>query len=139
MQTRNLVEVLQRINICGCGNPNLPLEAVCEMLEHMPLYEHTDFVNDDKWKTLILHVMTGWKLIEHGGSVEGSWITADGSLLLEFLHLIHCQERYWACLSTAALNETIPDELTVPWLVEQNGKYFVLDEDDEEALAWSTQ
>jgi hypothetical protein len=72
---------------CGCGSPQETWELIHELLSLAPFYE------DGRWKQVegilgraygfVLGVLAEVELLEHGGSVGGSWITEKGRWLLE--------------------------------------------------------
>jgi hypothetical protein len=72
---------------CGCGSPQETWKLIHELLSLAPFYE------DGRWKQVegilgrahgfVLGVLTEADLLEHGGSVGGSWITDKGRWLLE--------------------------------------------------------
>jgi hypothetical protein len=71
---------------CGCGYTEGRLEVLRQVLRDCPLYE------DERWRKYdsplaewLLCVMTNADLLEHGGSVGGSWITDKGKRLLAVL------------------------------------------------------
>ena len=89
---------------CGCGNPRLASESLFSLLRR---YErgHDDnskiVANDEGVMYLTLYWMTHFGLIDHGGSVNSSWLTELGTNVLhalareasdefESLHHVHC-------------------------------------------------
>ncbi len=86
---------IEKLDWCGCGSPS---EGYAALLETLQSY-HT---NGDrrKWSEarggnwsgdgngydyLILYFLNAHHLMEHGGSVGGSWLTKKGESVLRFL------------------------------------------------------
>lgn len=72
---------------CGCGSGDLP-DLALEVLENFGK-EHLDkdrfSVYDKPEYEVLAHWLDNKELIEHGGSVGGSWLTYKGKELLELL------------------------------------------------------
>lgn len=86
---RHLFQVFDRdMYFCGCGDPEPAYDLVRELLTLMPLHDAGNKLDarrripDDGVWHIVLSVMTHAGLIEHGGSVNGSWITDKGRWLL---------------------------------------------------------
>ena len=80
------VKIIDELNICGCGNPEL-----CYKLVHTILKEiNSSGVNtDDKnldYYLFVLYQLNSMGFLDHGSSVFGSWITKKGMLLFEALN-----------------------------------------------------
>jgi hypothetical protein len=77
---------------CGCGNPADTWELIHEVLSLAPFFE------DQRWKQVedilgraydfVLGVLSDADLLEHGGSVGGSWITDKGRWLLQAIERV---------------------------------------------------
>lgn len=83
-------EVTDRLGYCGCGYPTAALSRVRDMLRLAPFYDHHDELRDllpqdDGFRMLLLGVIDRARLIEHGGNIEGSWLTDDGERFLAIL------------------------------------------------------
>ena len=87
------------LGLCGCGNPENNLLHIKELLKYVeskntfPDYE--SWVNDGVLKfgsknaiDFSLYTLDKHELIEHGGSVGGSWLSSNGKYLLEDLEKI---------------------------------------------------
>lgn len=74
---------------CGCGQPDLMWEAIHKYLENYDLEDWNkrtlNLSNGEQY--FLAYFLTHIGLIEHGGSVSGSWITESGKEVLEFLRL----------------------------------------------------
>ena len=73
---------------CGCGSGNLP-ERAYEVLNNFGkphMAEDRFRVYDDPANEVIAHWLDSKGLIEHGGSVGGSWLTKKGQELLELIN-----------------------------------------------------
>lgn len=72
------------LRACGCGRFDDRLKLLRQLLQDCPLYEGVP-----KWDSALaewfLCLATAADLIEHGGSIGGSWITEKGKRLLAVL------------------------------------------------------
>jgi hypothetical protein len=72
------------LDFCGCGNPEDVWRLIHSILALTPLHEDghrqqvRELVGTDAAFHVVLYVMTSGDLLEHGGSVGGSWITPKG-------------------------------------------------------------
>jgi hypothetical protein len=89
---------------CGCGYAEARLELVREVLRDCPLYDGTWRKYDTPLAEWLLCLMDAAGLIEHGGSIGGSWITEKGKRLLAVLEaedawtsLLNGQAGYCEC------------------------------------------
>ena len=91
LQHLNQVFYMQ-LHQCGCGSPDDTWTLIHEVLSLAP------FVEDERWKQVegilgraygfVLCVLDDADLLEHGGSVDGSWITDKGRWVLEAIALV---------------------------------------------------
>lgn len=93
-------KVLQHVNgllymdlgLCGCGNPEEAFELVRDLLRLAPFYEHRDevraLIGDGAPSHIILSTLDHADLIEHGGSIHGSWLTDKGQWYLNALNTV---------------------------------------------------
>lgn len=100
------------INLCGCGNPEATYEAIRRLLnirndwhkdkikydEIIERYEKELHVNRDseiQWGLLqfMLYQLDSCGILEHGGSISGSWLTKEGDMFLTVLNAWHDQEQ----------------------------------------------
>ena len=76
---------------CGCGNPDLVWESIHKYLENYSLTGddcNKRTISLDTGEALFLaYFLTEIGLLEHGGSVHGSWLSDEGKEVLEFLRL----------------------------------------------------
>lgn len=74
---------------CGCGDPDETWNLIHEILSLAPFFEdgRHQQVHDLLGRShgFVLNVLTDAELLEHGGSVGGSWITDKGRWLLEVI------------------------------------------------------
>ncbi len=79
---------------CGCGTGVAPYRAV-EILENFKK-EYTDKTRFDVYDNLADEVIAHWLdkvgLLDHGGSIGGSWITDKGKEVLAEIEGMECQE-----------------------------------------------
>ena len=89
-----------KIGMCGCGSPNDVKNFIYDLLKNHKDYKD-ELIDYEKMKSkrieiirsvdtdvifeFIFHVFENANLLEHGGSVYGSWFTPDGE---EFLTLL---------------------------------------------------
>lgn len=78
----------QDLGMCGCGNPEDAYNLIRDILSLAPFYE------DQRWRLvetltgggavhhIVLSVLDQAELIEHGSSINGSWLTTKGSWFL---------------------------------------------------------
>lgn len=76
------------LKLCGCGDPESAWKLIHDLLKLTPFYE------DQRWKKaqkligsdgahhIVLSVMDEAGLIQHGGSIGGSWATDKGRWVL---------------------------------------------------------
>ena len=72
---------------CGCGSGDLPDRAV-EVLKNFGrehLSKERWSVYDDPTNEVLAHWLDSKELIEHGGSIGGSWLTDKGKELLKLV------------------------------------------------------
>lgn len=88
-RVRLRVDVLDRWEFCGCGQPEAGAAALLRLLRLHPLYEHGDelrtWIPDDGVRFLLLCAVDRLGLTEHGGSIEGGWLTDEGRATLDAL------------------------------------------------------
>lgn len=73
------------LRFCGCGNPEAVYVLVRDLLALAPFYENQAAVRerigtsqDDAARYVVLYVLDGAGLTEHGSSIAGAWLTAKG-------------------------------------------------------------
>lgn len=76
---------------CGCGNPEEVYRLVRDVLDLAPFHEHPGKVREliggsDATCYAVLYFIDRSGLIEHGGSVGGSWLTEKGTHYLKLMH-----------------------------------------------------
>lgn len=95
--TRQELRVLLDAQFCGCGAPG---DAAAAILRLLRLHERGDnsettwraqrkeieeWLPDDGVRFLLMYWLDRLELTEHGGSVEGAWLTEKGGAVLEAL------------------------------------------------------
>lgn len=88
------------IGMCGCGRPDLVKEFIFKLLKNLKDYQCDTITYEsmvENRKTIItetdsdtifefvFHIFEHNDLIEHGGSVYGSWFTDKGERFVELL------------------------------------------------------
>lgn len=75
---------------CGCGCPEEAWRVVRDVLALCPLYENRDALEqmlpNDGVQMIVLGLLDRLELIEHGGSIGGSWLTPKGEAALSALN-----------------------------------------------------
>lgn len=70
------------LDLCGCGSPEDVWKLIADALKLAPFYEHPNAVRELIGQPgayhMVLSALTNAGLIEHGGSIGGSWITPKG-------------------------------------------------------------
>lgn len=78
---------IEVMGFCGCYSDDLfsDIMAVLRKFEKKPClyYDAINLDGPDKYKEMILHVMTDKGLLEHGSSVRGSWLTERGKQVIK--------------------------------------------------------
>ena len=87
--------LVERMPSCGCGDPDAANRLVWDILRRLARL-HEDrrreqayrLIGSDGAKQIVLAAMTHAGLLEHGGSLGGSWIGPQGYWLLWAVHRI---------------------------------------------------
>jgi hypothetical protein len=94
-------KVLQHVNglfytdlgLCGCGNAEEAFELIRDLLRLAPFYEHRDevraLIGDGPTGHIVLSTLDHADLIEHGGTIHGSWLTDKGEWYLKALNTVN--------------------------------------------------
>lgn len=89
MTRQELRVTLYRDWFCGCGNPEEAAKTLMVLLRFCPLHNHRDelesMIPDVGLRHLVLYSLENHGLIEHGGSIGGSWLTDKGKAVLAAL------------------------------------------------------
>lgn len=68
--------------LCGCAHPTAGIQRLLDLLNIHPLYEHQaelrQLLPDDGIRMLVLGQLDCAELTEHGGTIEGAWLTEKG-------------------------------------------------------------
>lgn len=95
--------VLQHVNglfyiqlgLCGCGDPEESFDLVRNLLALAPYYqgpevreEVASLCGNEAAKHIVLSTLDRADLIEHGGGIDGSWLTDKGEWYLKALNSI---------------------------------------------------
>lgn len=87
--TRQELRVFLQDWFCGCGSPEDACAALLRLLDLHPLYQHREeleaWIPDNGIRMLVLYHLDRLDLTEHGGTVEGAWLTADGTRVRDAL------------------------------------------------------
>jgi hypothetical protein len=74
---------------CGCGRPETAWQVILDHLENGSLvgddWDKRTLVLNSGERYVVAYVLTTLGLLEHGGSVDGSWITPAGEQVRDFL------------------------------------------------------
>jgi hypothetical protein len=97
-------DAVRSLNLCGCGNPDAAYQFLLDTL--------SAFDRSDSWEAscerirewwavgegpgyLVLYFLTNADLLEHGGSVGGSWLTPKGKDALNCLRSWGVDPDHW--------------------------------------------
>lgn len=112
---------------CGCGAPESAAARLCDLLALHPLYDHRpeleQLLPDDGLRQLVLYTLNHFDLTEHGGSVNGGWLTDTGRAVLDALNQ-ETADGYESLMADACVHGyAVEDELhECPECAELNGK-----------------
>lgn len=88
-QDNFLFETFGKVPLCGCGNPNATWLLLRRTLEHCNSDGwqalRRDLLPDEGVRYLALGVLDSAGLIEHGGTIDCSWLTDDGYKFLALM------------------------------------------------------
>ncbi|PSK57055.1 hypothetical protein B0E38_02586 [Streptomyces sp. 111WW2] len=77
------------LGLCGCGSPDDAFDLIRDLLKLAPFYDHRTevvaLIGDGAASHIILSTLDTADLIEHGGSIHGSWLTDKGQWYLNAL------------------------------------------------------
>jgi hypothetical protein len=82
------------LSICGCGNPEDAYALVRDVLALTPFHDNggwrkaRDLIGSNGAYHLVLSQLDEAKLLEHGSSIGGSWLTGKGK------HYLALMQRY---------------------------------------------
>lgn len=81
--------IIEGFKLCGCGT-NAAYTVIKEVLEraeslHDKQERYSPPEEISEWFEFAQKVLDSWGLLEHGGSICGSWLTDKGDLILDFL------------------------------------------------------
>jgi hypothetical protein len=97
-----------KLPYCGCGNPEDGYRLIQQLLALAPLYANDhwrkarELCGSDGAHQLILAALTDADLMEHGGSIGGSWLTDRGRWVLWAVEQIGGIEALETLLDTGA-------------------------------------
>lgn len=85
--------IYDRLHFCGCGLPEEALRLVTDLLTLAPWHDAGNAVGEriggeDGTRHLVMYLIDGAGLIEHGGSITGSWLTDDGVRFLNAMQTL---------------------------------------------------
>ena len=89
--TRQELRVFFQKWFCGCGQPEDAAAALLRLLRLHPLHraearrEFEAWIPDEGVQYLLLYQLDHLDLTEHGGTVSGGWLSAEGDRVLEAL------------------------------------------------------
>lgn len=72
---------------CGCGSPEVATAALLRLLRLHPLYDPSHqrelqaWLPDEGVRYLLLYQLDRLELTEHGGTVDGAWLSETGEAL----------------------------------------------------------
>lgn len=106
--------IYEKLGICGCGSPEDTLLVIRDLLDIIYEYSQLEFsennyeekwhklnslsgtlLNTNKWNGIlqfILYILDDRGFLEHGGSIGGAWLSAEGIMLRNLLHSVNMDE-----------------------------------------------
>lgn len=81
-----------QIGLCGCGHPAAAVALIRRLLDLAPFHDHPAettavFHGDPGVEHLTLSILDQVGLTEHGGSLQGSWLTDKGEAVRRLMAL----------------------------------------------------
>lgn len=80
------------LGLCGCGPAEAAFDLIRDLLRLAPFYDHraeiTDLIGSGAVGHIVLSALDSADLIEHGGTIHGSWLTDKGTWYLKVLNSI---------------------------------------------------
>ena len=92
--------------ICGCGDSDAPWRELLRILRLRALDSWQPPTSDAEW--LMVNLLDGLGLLEHGSSLNGAWLTEAGESALAFLEEFGAD---WCSRDDAAF--VTPDEVWI--------------------------
>lgn len=77
---------------CGCNQPHAAYELVRDILNLTPFYENGNWrtagslIGSDGAFQIVIGLLSNAGLLEHGGSMGGSWLTKKGEYIRELVN-----------------------------------------------------
>lgn len=130
------IEMIDSLNICGCGNPEIAYESIRQMLLRAKDQNViTDLDNPDGYMLFMAYTLDSMGFLEHGSSIYGAWITEKGKELLKCLDIFKKYSyKYEDFYEAEAVWEEVNDEDKKEEMIENLRKTTTLDKLDEGAL-----
>lgn len=105
--TRQETRVFLQEWFCGCGIPTTAVARLRDLLTLHPLYDNRAafelLVPNDGIQYLLLYTLDHFELTEHGGSVDGAWLTDKGKALLDSLNR-EADDGYHTLMETSCIH-----------------------------------
>lgn len=99
------LEAIKKLNFCGCGCRELGYKALLETLKaYQQGGDRRKWAEDrggnwggegNGYDYLILYLLDAAGVMEHGGSVGGSWPNGEGEAIITFLEEWGCDPDNW--------------------------------------------
>ena len=84
-----LEEIMVNRGFCGCGEPEAASAFLLKLLRLAPFYERREqleqLLPNAGVRYFVLYMLDRLDLTEHGGSVNGAWLTPEGEKLKALL------------------------------------------------------
>lgn len=85
-QDADLFKAYCDLPICGCDDPDAAVVLIRQILERHAgddwPRDLDDLLPDGPIRHIVLAALTNAQLLEHGGTIMGSWLTEEGKRLL---------------------------------------------------------
>ena len=80
----DLVEVIDELNICGCGDPNSVYKLIHEVMKD--ILKNGVKREENAYYYFMIYQLNIMEFLDHGSSIFGSWVTYKGKLLIQALN-----------------------------------------------------
>lgn len=79
------VELIDELNICGCGNPNMVYRLIHVVMKDILKFSSVKVDDYVGYYDYMIYQLNEQGFLEHGSSIYGSWVTEKGEKLIEAL------------------------------------------------------
>lgn len=108
---------------CGCGAPEVAAETLAKLLELSRPYSlaaQQSLVTDEGARYLLLYWLDAMGLTEHGGSVDGAWLTEKGTELLAALTVERERDEFETLFEQRCIHGVLVTEATHDCMAQES-------------------